>query len=86
MSAQDDARDILAALRSAEEPRAEIGHPGEPPSTKGMNDEAARRVTTEYDTKLASYGQYLLSKPTGALTQAEQKFLWTELGKLRRGE
>jgi len=85
MSQQDDARDILAALRGADNP-TEVTHPGEPPSTKGMNDESARRVRGEYDAKLQAYGSYLTSKPAGALTQGEQKFLWAELGKLRRGE
>jgi hypothetical protein len=85
MSAQDDARDILAALRGADNP-AEVAHPGEPPTTKGMNEDAARKVTGDYDAKLQAYGGYLLSKPAGALTQAEQRFMWAELGKLRRGE
>ena len=89
MTPQDQSKlagEILMGLSGANDAVGVAAHPGEPPSTKGMNEESARKVTAEYHQKLRAYADYVMSKPSGALTQAEQKFLWTELGKLRRGE
>jgi hypothetical protein len=79
------AGDILTGLRGASNPTA-VDHPGEPPSTQGMTEEARNKTQGAYQSRLEAYADYLSSKPTVALTQAEQKFLWAEWGKYRRGE
>ncbi len=84
---QDDARDILAALRSGGEPGAEVPHPGAESDLRGLTDDARRRTLADYDKKLQAHIEYINSKPGGKLTEAEQKTLWKATMKaLRDGE
>ncbi len=82
-SQSETAGEILAALRG--DKPAEVAHPGEPPSTRGMNEEAAAKVIADYEKKLDAHVAHLLSKPSGTLTAAEQATLMRGLAQWDKG-
>ena len=87
MSAQDDARDILAAIRGSNSTEAvAVIHPGEVPDVSRMTPDAAEKVRGAYHRQMKAHVEFILSKPASSLTADEQKTLMTEIGKWNREE
>jgi len=81
MSQQDDARDILAALRG--EPGTEVLRP-ETPNVTGLTDDARNKVQAAYDRQMDAHVAYLMTKKSSTLTKDEQETLGREVGRYFR--